>query len=212
MKNIKKLIMVLVMALVFTGIYLPQSSTAYASSSSNVTKMLSAYKKHYYVTAEKYAKKLTSTKDSSERKMTSSMKKAFKSTLTKKYSISRTESVHFVDMDGDNKAEMLVVYGSCEADLHTYIYKYKNGKAVYVGRFDSGHSVLVNYPGHKGVIVHFGQMGYENISTVCLKNGKISLTNYGTRNIGLGDYLSLKYLNPHMKYDKNYNAKWNLGF
>ena len=50
--------MLLVMALLFTGIYIKQPSTSYASDSSNITKMLSAYKKHNYSTAEKYAKKI----------------------------------------------------------------------------------------------------------------------------------------------------------
>ncbi len=48
-------------------------------------------------------------------------------------------------------------------------------------------------------------MGYEKISTVRLKNGKITFTNYGDKNIDTGDYLSLKLLNNHMK-----SGKWNL--
>ena len=206
MKKLKKIIMVLVMALIFTGVYINQPTTSYASDSSNVTKMLNSYKKHNYKTAEKYAKKIKSTKsDSSESKMTSSMTRAYASVLLntpKKY---LWDGVYFVDMDGDNKSEMILPYGTCEADATAYIYKYKSGKAIKIGKFSYGHAMLVNYPGHKGLICRYAHMGYEGISTFYLKNGKVKSANYGHRNVGMGDYLSLKSLNNHLKSDK-----WNL--
>ena len=63
MKNFKKLIIVLVMALVFTSIYINNPSSAVSSDSYNVTKMLDAYKKGDYKTADKYAKKIKNTKN-----------------------------------------------------------------------------------------------------------------------------------------------------
>lgn len=205
MKDVKKIIMVLVMALVFTGIYIKQPVTSYASDSSNVTKMLSAYKKHNYSTAEKYAKKIKSTKsDSSEVKMTASMTKAYVNVLLNTSKQYLWDGVYFVDMDGDNKAEMILPYGTCEADAVAYVYKYKSGKAVKVAQFGYGHTMLVNYPGHKGVICMMAHMGYEEIYTISLKNGKLSSTNYGHRNVS-GNYLSLKPLNKHIN-----SGKWNL--
>lgn len=41
------------MALIFTGVYMQKPVNSYASYSSNVTKMLTSYKKHQYKTAEK---------------------------------------------------------------------------------------------------------------------------------------------------------------
>lgn len=204
MKNVKKIIIVLVMALVFTGIYIKQPVTSYASDSSNVINMLNAYKKHNYSTAEKYAKKIKSTKsDSSEGKMTAYMTKAYVNVLLNTSKEYLWDGVYFVDMDGDNKAEMILPYGTCEADVVAYVYKYKSGKAVKVGKFNYGHTMLVNYPGHKGVICMMAHMGYEEIYTVSLKNGKLSYTNYGHRNVS-DSYLSLKPLNNHMKYGKWY--------
>ena len=113
--------------------------------------------------------------------------------------------VYFVDMDGDNKSEMILPYGTCEADATAYVYKYKSGKAVKVGKFSYGHKMLVNYPGHKGLICMHAHMGYEEISVVYLKNGKVKSTSYGERNVGMGDYLSLKPLNNHLK-----SGKWCL--
>ena len=206
MKNLKKIIMVLVMALIFTGVYINQPTTSYASDSSNVTKMLNAYKKHQYKTAEKYAKKIKNTKsDSSESKMTSSMTRAYASVLLNTPEKYLWDGVYFVDMDGDKNAEMILPYGTCEADATAYVYKYKCGKAVKVGKFSYGHKMLVNYPGHKGLICMHAHMGYEEISVVYLKNGKVKSTSYGERNVGMGDYLSLKPLNNHLK-----SGKWCL--
>ena len=206
MKNLKKIIMVLVMALIFTGVYINQPTTSYASDSSNVTKMLNAYKKHQYKTAEKYAKKIKNTKsDSSESKMTSSMTRAYASVLLNTPEKYLWDGVYFVDMDGDKNAEMILPYGTCAADATAYVYKYKSGKAVKVGEFSYGHNMLVNYPGHKGLICMHAHMGYEEISVVYLKNGKVKSTSYGERNVGMGDYLSLKPLNNHLK-----SGKWCL--
>ena len=83
---------------------------------------------------------------------------------------------------------------------------YKNGKATYVGQFGYGHTFISNYPGHKGLISVVAHMGYEEIRTIYLQNGKIKSTKYGSRNIGYGDYISLKRLNNHLTS----NLKWNL--
>ena len=151
-------------------------------------------------------KKIKNTKsDSSESKMTSSMTRAYASVLLNTPEKYLWDGVYFVDMDGDKNAEMILPYGTCEADATAYVYKYKSGKAVKVGKFSYGHKMLVNYPGHKGLICMHAHMGYEEISVVYLKNGKVKSTSYGERNVGMGDYLSLKPLNNHLK-----SGKWNL--
>ena len=207
MKNFKKLIIFLVMALVFTSIYIKNPSSAISSDSYNVTKMLDAYKKGNYKTANKYAKKIKNTKyDASESKMTGAMTKAFANVLLNADEDYLFDGVFFVDMDGDNKAEMILPQGTCLADAVAHVYKYKNGKATYVGQFGYGHTWISNYPGHKGLISVVAHMGYEEIRTISLQNGKIKSTKYGSRNIGYGDYISLKRLNNHLTS----NLKWNL--
>ena len=164
--------------------------------------MLNAYKKGNYKTAEKYAKKIKNTKyDASESKMTGAMTKAYANVLLnydKKYI---WDGVYFVDMDGDNKAEMILPSGTGEVNAVAYVYKYKNNKAVYVGQFYYGHSAIVNYPGHKGLICWYAHMDHEIISTIYLKNGKIKSTVYGDRNARKGGYISLKPLYNHYSYD-----------
>ena len=202
MKNFKKLIIFLVMALVFTSIYINNPSSAVSSDSYNVTKMLDAYKKGNYKTADKYAKKIKSTKyDASESKMTGAMTKAYANVLLNSDKEYLSDGAYFVDMDGDNKVEMILPHGIGEADEVAYVYKYKNNKAVYVGQFDYGHSGIVNYPGHKGLICWYAHMDHEIISTIYLKNGKIKSTVYGDRYAKWANYISLKPLYNHYSYD-----------
>ena len=190
------------MTLIFTNIYINNPTSAVSSDSANITNMLNAYKKGNYKTAEKYAKKIKNTKyDASESKMTGAMTKAYANVLLnydKKYI---WDGVYFVDMDGDNKAEMILPSGTGEVNAVAYVYKYKNNKAVYVGQFDYGHSAIVNYPGHKGLICWYAHMDHEIISTIYLKNGKIKSTIYGDRNARKGGYISLKPLYNHYSYD-----------
>ena len=130
MKNFKKLIIFLVMALVFTSIYINNPSSAVSSDSYNVTKMLDAYKKGDYKTADKYAKKIKNTKyDASESKMTGAMTKAYANVLLNSDKEYLSDGAYFVDMDGDNKAEMILPSGTGEVNAVAYVYKYKNNKA-----------------------------------------------------------------------------------
>ena len=92
------------------------------------------------------------------------------------------------------------------ASMPVKLYKYKNGKAVYVDKFYCGNYSFINYPGHKGIIIHYTHMGYETFSTIYLKNGKIKSTDYGSRDAGMDDYVNLKTLSYHMTS----NGNWNL--
>lgn len=162
MKNFKKVLVVLVMTLIFSGLYINKPTMSYSSESSNATKMLNYYKKHNYKAAKKYAKKLKNTKmDFSECKMSNDMIKAYVNVILNTAEKYLWDGVYFVDMDGDNKSEMILPYGTCETDVVARVYKYKIGKAKKVGEFSFGHTLIANYPGHKGVICMTTHMGYE---------------------------------------------------
>ncbi len=75
----------------------------------------------------------SSDKDTSLKKMSKKQKAAYKK-IVKKYgnSFSSTKlgkeylwGYYLADLNKDKKAELLIKYGSCEADVITYIYTYK---------------------------------------------------------------------------------------
>ena len=86
-----------------------------------------------------------------------------------------------------------------EADVRTAVYKYKGGKAKKVRQMASGHTAYYAYPGHAGVISVWGHMGYESVSTVVLKNGKLKSKSYGGREVK-GSFFPLRQsLYSHIK-------------
>ena len=117
---------------------------------------------------------------------------------------------YLADLDGDKKAELLVQYGTCEADARTKVYKYKSGNAKKIGQIPSGHTGYFAYPGHSGVIAAWGHMGYESVSVVTLKNGKLKTTGCGSRD-AKGNYFPFRQrLYGHIKYNSKYKPSLDL--
>ena len=115
------------------------TSTVNVSAASNktlMTKYLKAFKNADYQKANSYIKKMKKTdKDTSLNKMSKKQKKAYLK-VVKKYAKNLDImygdflwGYYLADLNKDKKPELLVQYGSCEADVRTYVYTYKKGKA-----------------------------------------------------------------------------------
>lgn len=190
-------------------------STVQASAKSNADKMLSYYKKGSIKKAKQYNSKLSKKASKASIKKLSKKQKAAYRKVVKKYRLGYSSKpylwgYYLVDMDGDKKAELLVRYGTCEADVRTAVYKYKGGKAKKVRQIASGHTAYYAYPGHAGVISVWGHMGYESVSTVVLKNGKLKSKSYGGREVKGSFFPFRQSLYSHIKYDKNYKPTLDL--
>lgn len=186
-----------------------------ASKTALYKKAISSYKKGKYSTAKKYFRKLPEkANESCVKKMPAKMKKAYLNTV-KKYRIKMNMSAkpymwgyYLTDIDKDKKPELLVEYGTCEADVRTFVYTYKSGKAKKVGWFYSGHMGFFAYPAGNGVLLMQSHMGYESLSLIKLKNGKLTSTSIGKGRDTLktGGDVRLPYLlDGHIRWDKNYN-------
>lgn len=216
----KRMTKILALLLAFTVFMTNSSFVDAASVGSNMTKILKYYKNKNYTKAKKYCKKIPKTiTEPCVKKMSSKMKKAYLK-VVKKYVAKSGDPLgvgylwdyYLTDINNDKKADLLINYGTCEADVQLYIYQYKKGKAVKVASTSSGHTSFHAYPNHKGIIAHNCHMGGEFISVLTLKNGKIKVTNYGDRYLETGYYLNLRAtLKSHTKYDKNYKRYYTYG-
>jgi len=161
-----------------------------ASQKSNMKKVLKYYKAKKYKKAKKYAKKLPRyANEKCVRNISKKMKRAYNAKFNKLGK--KAEASFFTDVNNDKKADMLVLYGTCEADYTIRLYMYKNGKVVYKAKTGGGHSTFKAYPNHKGFIRHYGHMGYESLSVIKYKHGKLVEKMYGSRDVGMGSYLQL---------------------
>lgn len=186
-----------------------------ASNTSLITSYLKYFKKGQYKKAKKNIKKMKNIdKDTSLKKMSKKQKNAYYKVVKKyekKYSVDIFSGVYvwgyyLADLNKDKKPELLIQYGSCEADVKTVVYTYKNNKAKKVDSFYSGHTEYSPYPG-KGLLNIMAHMGYCEVSVITMKNGKIYIKNYGSQKQLNGNYcLPSKYLYSHMIYtdDSNY--------
>lgn len=171
-----------------------------ASDGTNMTKVLQYYAQKKYKKASKYSKKLNKTaKETCTSAMSSKMKKSYLK-IVKKYPDfdSKTEGGKYIwdyyitDIDNDKKADLLVYYGSCEADVKLILYQYNRGKAVKVASAYCGHSSFHAYPNHKGVVMYEAHMGGEAIYVITLTNGKLKSKLVGSRYVENPDnYLNL---------------------
>ncbi len=218
----KKLYHVLVMVL-FVGLLFNTSITTQAASEKsdgkNMKKVLSYYKKGNYKKANQYCKKLNPyAKEACVKKMSKGMKKAYKK-VVKKWPVSWNSKAHLwgyylTDIDNDKKADLILKVGTCEADVRYMIYQYKKGKAVKVAESGAGHSALCAYPNNKGIVVHWGHMGYESLSVAKLINGKMVSQPIGDRDLNnaqSGTFMKMGcILDEHIDYDSSYNRTLDL--
>ncbi len=65
------------------------------------------------------------------------------------------------DIDKDGTPELLIKYGTCEADFRGPIYTFRNGQAFQVGEdLFLGHASFYSDPNENGIILMHGHMGY----------------------------------------------------
>lgn len=77
------------------------------------------------------------------------------------------------DIDKDDVPELILKYGTCEADFHGSVYTYKNGKTeLLTDEFPLGHTGLYSDPGENGIICYWGHMGYASVSRFRFENGE----------------------------------------
>ena len=112
----------------------------------------------------------------------------------------------------NKKAELLVKHGSCEADVATYVYTYKNGKAKKLGKSYAAHGTYYAYPKHSGVIFGSGIQGVEQTSLLYVKKGKLKEVFYDSRQLEPDeDYFPFRQaLYDHAVYSKNYEFSLDL--
>ena len=161
MKNKLRVVGMLLTFAVLAAI--PAKGVQAANNGKQMEKAITSYKAGKYKAAKKYSKKLpVKANEACVKKMPKAMKKAYKK-VVKSYKISGDVHMsaymwgyYLTDIDNDKKAELLVQYGSCEADVRLRVYKYENGAANMIGQVGCAHSGFFAYPGNCGTECTYG--------------------------------------------------------
>lgn len=186
-----------------------------ASGKALYQKAVSYYKKGKYSPAGKCFSKLPEkANEACVKKMPAKMKKAYRDIVKKcrvSYNLFNMKpylwGYYLTDIDKDKAPELLIQYGTCEADVRMLVYTYKSGKAKKIGTFYCSHSGFYYFPLGNGLMVQKGHMGYEQLFLVQIKKNKLV-----SKEIGKGhemqQYTPIPYcLDYHIKYDSNYNRR-----
>lgn len=105
------------------------------------------------------------------------------------------------DIDKDGVDELLVEEGTCEADYRYQVYTIENGASVYLGEIPGGHSML--YADEAGgkeeyILLVMGHMGYESVSKISIKNGKVVEEELSSGELGANEeYYHNDYMLPY---------------
>lgn len=84
------------------------------------------------------------------------------------------DSYFVYDIDKDNIPEMLVKFGTCEADYSGKFYTYRDGKAIELAQWPLGHIGFSTYPMGNGIISAWGHMGPYCTEVISLNGDSFS--------------------------------------
>ena len=161
----------------------------HASQGSDIQKMLTYLKNNDYSKAGIIALKYKGMKADEKKyrnQLSKKAKKTFKSVLDSyplydsaylydsKHSIRKHLCGYFVkDLDGKGQPELCIVYGNGALDTYLYVYRFSNGKAVFVDKAYCDDCSWHDIPGKKGVIWCFARQGSVLTSIYTLKKNKL---------------------------------------
>ena len=94
------------------------------------------------------------------------------------------DGYYLYDVDKDDVPELMVKFGTCEADYDGRLYTFDGEHAVYVGEFPLGHSGLATCPSQNGVILNYGHMGGAYMQKMTLKNGELEFEELLSETLG----------------------------
>lgn len=220
---IKKSFIVGMLCFLIAGFLNPLAVSAISKDGVYMEKMLKNYKNGKYKAAEKNAKKLhKNANEKCVKNMPKKMKQVYKK-IAKAYEhkailvdgnyVQNPEFAYYLtDIDNDNKADLIVEYGSY-SNWMVDVYQYKNDSIKEIGTVSLGmYPYFHSFPDHNGVVMSAGRGGYEQISVISISNGKLKERKYGDRGVRETNipYLSIGcVLDSHIEYDENYNSHKN---
>lgn len=186
-KRLKKALSAALVSVFIAGLsFASPSQTLTANAAKpNMKKVVNLYAKKKYKKAEKLAKKLPKTaNEKAVRKMSSKIKKAYlkkvkayrKNNAIFSYSEPYLWDYYLSDIDKNGVPELLLRYGTCEADVKLLVFTYKKGKVVKIGETSSGHSAFYAYPNENGLITREAHLSYEYVHKLSISNGKLKIT------------------------------------
>lgn len=110
---------------------------------------------------------------------------------------------YLYDMDKDDIPELIVAFGSGEADYLGHFYTFDGEKAVFTGETGLGHTDLYTTPDGDGLIQYWAHMGGISVSRITLEGNELLSSALLTKNMDDNpdaDYVSVEEIVPGAGY------------
>lgn len=110
---------------------------------------------------------------------------------------------YLYDMDKDDIPELIVAFGSGEADALGHIYTFDGEKAIFAGETGLGHTDLYTSPDGDGLIQYWAHMGSISVSRITLEGKELLSATLLTKNMDDNtdtDYVSVEEIVPGAGY------------
>ena len=182
-----------------------------ASQGSDIQKMLYYLRNNDYENAGKIAQKYKGKKadeNKYRKQLSREAKKAFRKVLdsyplydsdrvlNSDFTVRKHICGYFVkDLDGKGQPELCIAYGNGGLDTFLYVYRFSNGKAIFVDKAYCDGCSWHDIPGKKGVLWSFTRQGAFFTSIFTLKKNKLVVEE-------CGGYSGLPFM-----FDKHVNIK-----
>ena len=100
------------------------------------------------------------------------------------------DSYYLYDIDKDDVPELIVKYGTCEADYDAIVYAYNEntGDAEAIDEMVLGHTSLLTYPEANGVVLQWGHMGVQYVQLAKLVDGELEYEDIFDEELPMDDY------------------------
>lgn len=124
-----------------------------------------------------------------------------------------SEVYYLYDIDKDDIPELMIRYGTCEADYYIDIYTYREGQAGYIGGTMAGHTAFYSWPQENAMLAFWGHMGYAFAEKVSIADGQIVIESFFEEDISQdmdAEYTEAEELVPGAVYLWGYRTELDL--
>lgn len=112
------------------------------------------------------------------------------------------------DIDKNGTPELMIKFGTCEADYKYRFYGYENGNAKYLYTTSAGHTCLYSYPSANGIVLYFSNQACE-IKLLTLNNGIVQSTILHSSGYNEDyDYNTIVPNSQPLEYNNNYTYNY----
>ena len=118
---------------------------------------------------------------------------------------------YIVNINTDNVPELIIRYGTCEADFVDEVYTFADRRVIFLSDYPSGHTSYYNDPKDEFAYTVWAHMGSQYIQSMAMEDDALKFEEIFSEELTMdeggvmGDYTDIRTLVPRAEYCSEYN-------